>query len=58
VAMAEDGAVRRRFLQERKRAVKTEVATAREEYEKILTYLRQLMRQVKFSDVNWNGVSE
>jgi len=35
-----------RFLLERKRSVKADVAKAREEYEGIVNYLNDLMRQV------------
>jgi len=43
--MGEQG-LYKRFLVERKRSVKAEVAKARKEYEGIVTYLQELMQQV------------
>ena len=46
VTMGEEG-IYHRFLLERKRTVKADVAKARKEYEGIVSHLQELMHQVQ-----------
>ena len=49
--MAED--VHRRFLRERKKSVKADVLKAREEYQSIVNYLSEVLKQVLLPYFHW-----